>query len=93
MRVDGFSMEPVLKPGDHVIARSVHIDDDLPPFGSIVVSWHPQQARTRIIKRLTGCSQGLMELRGDNPPASTDSRQFGPVKRSLLIAVVTAVMR
>ena len=34
-----------------------------------------------------------MELLGDNPLASTDSRQFGLVDRSLLIGVVTAVLR
>ncbi len=93
MRVDGFSMKPVLNAGDHVLVRAVNADEDLPACGTIVVSWHPQQTGIRIIKRLAGCRDGLMDLRGDNPPESTDSRQFGLVERSQLIGVVTAVLR
>ena len=93
MRVDGFSMKPVLNAGDHVLVRAVNADEDLPACGTIVVSWHPQQTGIRIIKRLAGCRDGWMDLRGDNPPESTDSRQFGLVERSQLIGVVTAVLR
>ena len=93
MRVDGFSMKPVLNAGDHVLIRTVNQNEDTPPCGSIVVSWHPQLEGMRIIKRLTGCQGGLMDLRGDNSAASTDSRQFGLVERSRLIGVVTAVLR
>ena len=86
-------MEPTLRAGDHLIVRSLQRAARLPPCGSIVVCWHPRQPRTRIIKRLTGTQDGWMELLGDNPLASTDSRQFGLVDRSLLIGVVTAVLR
>ena len=87
-------MAPTLTPGDRVIIRLLNADDPLPPIGSIVVAWHPKAEATRIVKRLTGCTDdGLLLLLGDNPSESSDSRQFGTVGRNLLIGAVTAVVR
>ena len=86
-------MAPTLMPGDRVIIRRLNADQPLPPNGSIVVAWHPKSETTRIVKRLTGCSEAGLLLLGDNPSESSDSRQFGSVGRHLLIGEVTAVLR
>ena len=93
MRVDGFSMAPTLLPGDLVLIKPLKAQATLPAPGSIVVAQHPDRSSTRIIKRLATIQAGNLVLLGDNPQASTDSRQFGAVPRRLLIGVVTSVVR
>ena len=93
MRVDGFSMAPTLLPGDLVLIKPMKAQATLPAPGSIVVAQHPDRSSTRIIKRLATIQAGNLVLLGDNPQASTDSRQFGAVPRRLLIGVVTSVVR
>jgi nickel-type superoxide dismutase maturation protease len=93
MRVDGFSMAPTLLPGDLVLITPMQAEATLPALGSIVVARHPGRSSTRIIKRLAEIQAGRLVLLGDNPGASTDSRQFGAVPRQLLIGVVTSVVR
>ena len=85
-------MAPTLIPGDRVLIRPSSADDPLPIIDSIVVAWHPDRTGTRVIKRLTGFSQGRLLLHGDNPAESSDSRQFGPLERRHLIGVVTSVV-
>ena len=93
MRVDGFSMAPTLLPGDLVLITPMRAEATLPALGSIVVARPPGRSSTRIIKRLATIQAGNLVLLGDNPQASTDSRQFGAVPRRLLIGVVTSVVR
>jgi nickel-type superoxide dismutase maturation protease len=57
------------------------------------VARRPDRTTTRIIKRLADIEDGGLVLLGDNPGASTDSRQFGVVPRRLLIGVVTSLVR
>ena len=85
-------MAPTLIPGDRILIRPSSADDPLPIIDSIVVAWHPDRAGTRMIKRLTGFSQGRLLLHGDNPAESSDSRQFGALERRHLIGVVTSVV-
>ena len=93
MRVDGFSMAPTLVPGDLVLITPRQARATLPALGSIVVARHPDRPATRIIKRLADVQDGGLVLLGDNPGASTDSRQFGVVPSRLLIGEVTSVVR
>ena len=93
MRVDGFSMAPTLVPGDLVLITPIQSRAALPAPGSIVVAYRPDRTTTRIIKRLADIVDGGLVLLGDNPGASTDSRQFGVVPRRLLIGVVTSLVR
>ena len=93
MPVDGFSMAPTLVPGDRVLITPMQAQATLPAPGSIVVARRPDRTTTRIIKRLADIEDGGLVLLGDNPGASTDSRQFGVVPRRLLIGVVTSVVR
>jgi len=55
-----------------------------------VVAWHPTASGRRLIKRLIRIDASGLWLEGDNPDASTDSRQLGPLPVNLLIGVVVA---
>ena len=72
----GESMRPTLSDGDEVIAvrpwRRVR-------RGDLVVLADPREPRRWIVKRVGERRGGRLELRGDNPDRSTDSRDFGPV--------------
>ena len=80
-------MQPTLEPGDRVLVRSVDLKLPL-RLGSVVVTWHPQRSKLRLIKRLNKLDQKGLWLLGDNPAHSTDSRQLGPVATNLLIGEV-----
>lgn len=81
-------MQPSLWPGDRVVVRPLkQMNQDLQP-GMVVVSWHPSQKGTRLIKRLIRIEAGGLWLEGDNPLQSTDSRQLGIIPRDCLIGAV-----
>lgn len=80
-RVEGASMMPALPAGKIVIARKWV----RPKVGDIVIAIH--QSR-EIIKRVGELRQGLVYLVGDNPEASTDSRQFGWLPLTAVLGVV-----
>ena len=68
-------MRPTLEPGDRLLAvRTVR-----PKVGQLVAVPDPRAPGRLLVKRVTARHDGLLELRGDNPAASTDSRAFGPV--------------
>jgi len=84
--VEGMSMEPTLAPGDRLlVVRSTH-----PRPGDLVVVRPPGDARRVLVKRVSAVLGDEVVVRGDNPEASTDSRDFGPVPRQ---AVVGRVVR
>lgn len=57
--------------------------------GDVVVARRPDRPELEIIKRITAIdADGAIILAGDNPDFSTDSRQFGPVPRDLILARV-----
>ena len=57
-----------------------------------MVCRHPTKPDLIITKRLSGCTDQQLDLRGDNSQASTDSRHFGPVPVESLIGVATAIV-
>ncbi len=87
LRIEGRSMQPSLEPGDRVLVRRLGLNQPL-RLGSVVVTWHPQRSKLRLIKRLNKLDQKGLWLLGDNPAESTDSRQLGPVATNLLIGEV-----
>ena len=91
-RVDGDSMRPTLAPDDVVIYQPIHANNKLLNTGCVVVIRHPLQPATLIIKRLVAFSSKGLELRGDNEPASTDSRHFGLVNRDQLLGIAECVI-
>ena len=80
-------MQPTLEPGDRVPVRRLG-RKPTPSLGSVVVTWHPQRSKLRLIKRLKSVEETGLWLLGDNPGESTDSRQLGAVPTSLLIGEV-----
>ncbi|WP_368506439.1 nickel-type superoxide dismutase maturation protease [Synechococcus sp. YX-04-1] len=87
LRIEGRSMQPTLEPGDRVLVRRLGRKLS-PSLGSVVVTWHPQRSKLRLIKRLKSVEETGLWLLGDNPTESTDSRQLGAVPTNLLIGEV-----
>ena len=70
-------MTPALVPGDRVLVvrtRHLHPRD-------VVAVPDPRQPRRTMIKRVTSVVGDEVSVLGDNADASTDSREFGPVRR------------
>lgn len=88
VRVRGESMRPTLPPGALVVAVPLDGAADPRP-GDIVIARRPDRPEQEIIKRvLTVTADGEYVLAGDNPAASTESVDFGPVPRRLIVARV-----
>ena len=81
-------MEPWLRAGSLVIARSLESDTVL-RAGEIVVIRRPDRPGLEIIKRIHSIDEaGTIFVLGDNPALSTDSREFGAVAREHVVARV-----
>lgn len=90
-------MAPTLAPGDVALAIPLH----RPAVGDVVVVEHPDRPRYEMVKRIVGVPGQRMGERtlgadewwveGDFSDASTDSRQFGPVRRDALKAKVVLI--
>lgn len=85
-------MQPTLEPGDRVLVRRLGRKTE-PTLGSVLVTWHPQRSKVRLIKRLSRWDSAGLWLLGDNTAASTDSRQLGAVPTNLLIGEVVGRLR
>jgi nickel-type superoxide dismutase maturation protease len=68
-------MTPTLRPGDRLLVRRGGGLRE----GDIVAVLDPRDERRILIKRVRGVSDAGIDVRGDNPGFSTDSRSFGPV--------------
>lgn len=98
VRVFGESMSPTLLPGDRLLW--VRLPTGWPLHrGDVVTLEDPRPGgATRapgrrgtgklLVKRVTATGPGLVVVHGDNPPASTDSRDFGPVPRDSVRGLV-----
>lgn len=96
--VEGASMLPTLLPGDWALAAPVKRLER----GDVVVVEHPRRPGYEMVKRLAavpgdpvgeGRVLGPDEfwVEGDHAASSTDSRQFGPVRRTQVTAKVLLV--
>jgi nickel-type superoxide dismutase maturation protease len=81
-------MAPRLPSGALVVARPIDGMTAL-RVGDVVVARRPDRPEVEVIKRIQAIDvKGTIFLVGDNPASSTDSRQFGPVPRELILALV-----
>ena len=79
------SMQPALQPGDRVLV----LQWGRPAVGDLVVFREPDAHLTFAVKRVGSITaKGDVEVFGDNPNASRDSRHYGPVPRHLLVGRV-----
>jgi nickel-type superoxide dismutase maturation protease len=89
--VEGESMAPCLRPGDRLLVRRTRgrpVDRFV--AGDIVAFHDPRPGEGRIlVKRVRVVTASGLDVRGDNPAASTDSRSFGPVRLRAVIGRVT----
>ena len=79
--VSGESMRPAFEPGDRVLVVPVL---RLHP-GQVVAVPDPRQPDRLLLKRVLTAGPGLVDVRGDNQGASTDSRDFGLIPRTSVI--------
>ena len=80
VEVTGGSMAPALLEGDRLLVVALPWRA-APAPGAVVALPDPRAPGRLLVKRVTGVdrSRGTVEVRGDAPHASTDSRTFGPV--------------
>jgi nickel-type superoxide dismutase maturation protease len=81
VEVRGGSMVPTLLPGDRLLVESSTFARRRPRAGELVLAPDPRQPARELVKRVAAAdaATGTLELRGDAPDASTDSRAFGAV--------------
>ncbi len=79
-------MLPTLEPGAIVLVDPRRS----PQVGDVVVARHPFERDTVLVKRVEGMTPHALDLRGDAPEESTDSRSYGALPRDRLLGVVTA---
>ena len=81
-RVSGISMSPALTQGEIIVGWRWW--RYLQP-GRIVVFTHDGKEK---VKRISAVDGDFITVVGDNSAHSTDSRQFGPIVRSEVLAIV-----
>ncbi|MGH9205786.1 MAG: nickel-type superoxide dismutase maturation protease [Acidimicrobiales bacterium] len=88
VEVVGGSMSPALLPGDRlvVVARPWR-PPRWPRPGEVIAVRDPREPSRVLVKRVVGVDRpkGMLEVAGDAPDASTDSRRFGPVPRASVV--------
>jgi nickel-type superoxide dismutase maturation protease len=98
VEISGPSMEPTLQPGDWALTTPAR----RPRVGDVVVVEHPGRPGFQMVKRIVAgpgdrapggraLGPSAWWVQGENPVASTDSRQFGPVARERILARVRLV--
>ncbi len=86
VEVRGGSMEPTLWAGDRLLtvpARPAWLRP-----GRVVVVADPGDADHLVVKRIASSERGRVEVLGDDPAASTDSRHWGPLPIAAVRRVV-----
>jgi nickel-type superoxide dismutase maturation protease len=80
VQVAGDSMLPAFRPDDRLVIGPAGW---IRP-GTVVAVHDPRSPGRLMVKRVHAVGRTWVDVRGDNPPASTDSRHFGPLPRSRL---------
>lgn len=88
--VEGDSMTPAFSDGQRVLVNRLAYWFREPKPGDVVIVRDPRDPARALLKRIDRRANGGWLVLGDNPAASTDSRHFGPVAKSLLIGKVWA---
>ena len=89
--VEGGSMAPTLIDGDRLVVLGRPWGRPaVPDVGDIVVVPDPRRPDRVLVKRVARVDRaaGTVDVRGDAPGASTDSRDFGPVPLASVVGRV-----
>ena len=87
--VAGYSMLPTYRPGDWLLADRNAFRERAPRPGEVVIATDPRDPTRTIVKRVLAVTEdGAIDLRGDNPEHSTDSRDYGPIPAASVVAKV-----
>jgi nickel-type superoxide dismutase maturation protease len=81
IEVEGPSMLPALSPGERLLVLKSPVLEE----GDIVALMDPEHEGRLLVKRISLLGAFEVEVLGDNPGASRDSRQFGPVGRKRVL--------
>ncbi len=88
--VQGDSMEPTLNNGEVVLVQPMAIYG----VGDIILAEHPYRRNIKILKRIAQIDpDDSVQLIGDNPSNSTDSRTFGAVSIESIIGKVVCMFK
>jgi len=81
VEVQGNSMAPTLLPGEWLLVERRTYTGRAPQVGEIVLAADPREPTRELIKRVASVDvhAGTLELHGDDPLVSTDSRAFGSI--------------
>lgn len=93
--VSGNSMVPNFHNGDYLIIDELSYEIRKPERGEVIVFRYPKNPSQFFIKRIAGLPGETINgiilanneyyVLGDNAPASSDSRYWGPVKSNLIV--------
>ena len=72
-------MVPALLPRDRLLVESLTYARRRPRAGEVVLAADPREPDREVIKRVAAVSGREVQLLGDHPAESTDSRTFGAV--------------
>ena len=96
VRIEGRSMAPAFLEGERALFDRLAYRRDRPRTGDIALVQHPERPGLRLVKRIAAVpgqsaggrllARGEYWVEGDNAAESTDSRDFGPVRRRHLLA-------
>ena len=85
-------MEPVFKSGDTLWIDRWAFRRQAPFVVDVVVAHHPFSSDQRLVKRVSRVlASGQLELLGDSPEASTDSRGLGLFSPERIVGRVVAL--
>ena len=89
VRIVGPSMAPALRNGEVYLAvTGARVD-----VGDVVVCQHPDRPELLTVKRIKRRVGEGWWIEGDNPEASSDSREFGPIATDLVRAKIVVRLR
>ena len=88
-KIEDKSMEPKLKPGDYVLVNKLAYVFQKPAKRDVIIFRHPKEKNKFLIKRIASITDsGEYFVVGDNKNQSSDSRNFGNIKKNLIIGKV-----
>lgn len=83
-QIKGNSMVPIFRNNDIILINRLAYVFKKPKENDVIVLRDPRNGR-EILKRIVKVNDSAYFVEGDNKKESTDSRKFGPVKKSAII--------